>query len=176
MGFKIFFQIPDLVDLQRTSFLQFLEKNLIEELNNFSPLQKENGEYKLIFQAKNFRLKKPIFSPAEALIRGLSYAAGLYVPVKLIHGPTGMVQEDRVCLGEIPLMTSRGHFIINGTPRVVVNQLIRSPGIYYSMDIDKGEKEKKKTFTASLVPNRGSWLKLETDKDNYCWAKIDKVR
>ena len=85
MGFKIFFQIPDLVDLQRTSFLQFLEKNLIEELNNFSPLQKENGEYKLIFQAKNFRLKKPIFSPAEALIRGLSYAAGLYVPVKLIN-------------------------------------------------------------------------------------------
>lgn len=176
MDSKNFFKIPDLIELQRISYLNFLEKNLIDELNNFSPLQKENGEFKLIIQAKNYVLKKPNFSPYEALTRGLSYSACLYVPIKLIHGPTGQTTEDCVCFGEIPLMTSRGHFIINGTPRVVINQLIRSPGIYYSMDLDKGEKEKKKTFLASLVPNRGSWLKLETDKEGFCWAKIDKVR
>ena len=176
MDNSISFKIPDLVDLQRKSFLNFLDTGLVEELNDVSFLQRENSDFRILIDAPNYRLKRPLFTPAEAVIRGVSYGAALYVPIKLIHLISGESKEEKICFGEIPLMTSRGHFIINGTPRVIVNQLIRSPGIYFSIDVERGDKDKKRTFLASIVPNRGSWLKLETDKDSFCWAKIDKVR
>ncbi|MFN5862553.1 MAG: DNA-directed RNA polymerase subunit beta [Pseudanabaena sp.] len=167
------FVLPDLVEIQRESFRWFLEEGLIEELESFSPITDYTGKMELHFIAKDYKLKRPKYSVDESKRRDATYAVQMYVPTRLINKETGEIKEQEVFIGDLPLMTDRGTFIINGAERVIVNQIVRSPGVYYKQEIDKNGR---RTFNASLIPNRGAWLKFETDKNDLVWVRIDKTR
>jgi len=122
---------------------------------------------------KNYKLKRPKYDVDEAKRRDSTYAVQMYVPTRLINKETGEIKEQEVFIGDLPLMTDRGTFIINGAERVIVNQIVRSPGVYYKSEIDKNGR---RTYSASLIPNRGAWLKFETDKNDLVWVRIDKTR
>jgi DNA-directed RNA polymerase subunit beta len=165
--------LPDLVEIQRSSFRWFLEEGLIEELNSFSPITDYTGKMELHFLGKNYKLKRPKYDVDEAKRRDSTYAVQMYVPTRLINKETGEIKEQEVFIGDLPLMTDRGTFIINGAERVIVNQIVRSPGVYYKSETDKNGR---RTYSASLIPNRGAWLKFETDKNDLVWVRIDKTR
>ncbi len=167
------FNLPDLVEIQRASFRWFLEEGLIEELESFSPITDYTGKIELHFLAKDYKLKRPKYSVDEAKRRDATYAVQMYVPTRLINKDTGEIKEQEVFIGDLPLMTDRGTFIINGAERVIVNQIVRSPGVYYKSETDKNGR---RTYNASLIPNRGAWLKFETDKNDLVWVRIDKTR
>ncbi|MGJ3248456.1 MAG: DNA-directed RNA polymerase subunit beta [Elainellaceae cyanobacterium] len=167
------FTLPDLVEIQRASFRWFLEEGLIEELNSFSPITDYTGKLELHFLGKNYKLKRPKYAVDEAKRRDSTYAVQMYVPTRLINKETGEIKEQEVFIGDLPLMTDRGTFIINGAERVIVNQIVRSPGVYYKAETDKNGR---RTYNASLIPNRGAWLKFETDKNDLVWVRIDKTR
>ncbi len=167
------FALPDLVEIQRESFRWFLEEGLIEELDSFSPITDYTGKMELHFVGKEFKLRSPKYSVDEAKRRDATYAVQMYVPTRLINKETGEIKEQEVFIGDLPLMTDRGTFIINGAERVIVNQIVRSPGVYFKLDIDKNSR---RTYNASLIPNRGAWLKFETDKNDLVWVRIDKTR
>ena len=167
------FTLPDLVEIQRASFRWFLEEGLIEELDSFSPITDYTGKLELHFLGKDYKLKRPKYDVDEAKRRDSTYAVQMYVPTRLINKETGEIKEQEVFIGDLPLMTDRGTFIINGAERVIVNQIVRSPGVYYKKEIDKNGRS---TFNASLIPNRGAWLKFETDKNDLVWVRIDKTR
>ncbi|MFP4319275.1 MAG: DNA-directed RNA polymerase subunit beta [Phormidium sp.] len=167
------FHLPDLVAIQRSSFRWFLEEGLIEELNSFSPITDYTGKLELHFIGRNYKLKEPKYSVDESKRRDSSYAVQMYVPTRLINKETGEIKEQEVFIGDLPLMTERGTFIINGAERVIVNQIVRSPGVYYKSDVDKNGR---RTYNASLIPNRGAWLKFETDRNGLVWVRIDKTR
>ncbi|NES84751.1 MAG: DNA-directed RNA polymerase subunit beta [Moorea sp. SIO2B7] len=165
--------LPDLIEIQRASFRWFLEEGLIEELNSFSPITDYTGKMELHFMGENYRLKQPKYEVDEAKRRDSSYSVQMYVPTRLINKETGEIKEQEVFIGDLPLMTYRGTFIINGAERVIVNQIVRSPGVYYKAETDKNGR---RTYSASLIPNRGAWLKFETDKNDLVWVRIDKTR
>jgi DNA-directed RNA polymerase subunit beta len=167
------FNLPDLVEIQRASFRWFLEEGLIEELDSFSPITDYTGKIELHFLAKDYKLKRPKYGVDEAKRRDATYAVQMYVPTRLINKDTGEIKEQEVFIGDLPLMTDRGTFIINGAERVIVNQIVRSPGVYYKSETDKNGR---RTYNASLIPNRGAWLKFETDKNDLVWVRIDKTR
>jgi DNA-directed RNA polymerase subunit beta len=167
------FLLPDLIDIQRSSFRWFLEEGLIEELNSFSPITDYTGKLELHFLGHNYKLKQPKYDVDEAKRRDSSYAVQMYVPTRLINKETGEITEQEVFIGDLPLMTDRGTFIINGAERVIVNQIVRSPGVYYKSEVDKNGR---RTYSASLIPNRGAWLKFETDRNGLVWVRIDKTR
>jgi DNA-directed RNA polymerase subunit beta len=165
--------LPDLIEIQRSSFRWFLEQGLIEELNSFSPITDYTGKFELHFIGENYRLKEPKYSMDEAKRRDGTYNVQMYVPTRLIDKESGEIKEMEVFIGDLPLMTDRGTFIINGAERVIVNQIVRSPGVYYKAETDKNGR---RTYSASLIPNRGAWLKFETDKNGLVWVRIDKTR
>ncbi len=165
--------LPDLIEIQRSSFRWFLETGLIEELNSFSPISDYTGKLELHFIGENYKLHEPKYDVDEAKRRDASYAVQMYVPTRLVNKETGEIKEQEVFIGDLPLMTDRGTFIINGAERVIVNQIVRSPGVYYKAEIDKNGR---RTYSASLIPNRGAWLKFETDKNDLVWVRIDKTR
>jgi DNA-directed RNA polymerase subunit beta len=167
------FTLPDLVEIQRASFRWFLEEGLIEELDSFSPITDYTGKIELHFLAKDYKLKRPKYGVDEAKRRDASYAVQMYVPTRLINKDTGEIKEQEVFIGDLPLMTDRGTFIINGAERVIVNQIVRSPGVYYKSEVDKNGR---RSYNASLIPNRGAWLKFETDRNDLVWVRIDKTR
>ncbi|WP_293125290.1 DNA-directed RNA polymerase subunit beta [Okeania sp. SIO1I7] len=167
------FNMPDLIEIQRASFRWFLEYGLIEELESYSPITDYTGKLELHFIAKNYKLKQPKYVVEEAKRRDSTYAVQMYVPTRLINKETGEIKEQEVFIGDLPLMTERGTFIINGAERVIVNQIVRSPGVYYKSETDKSGR---RTYNASLIPNRGAWLKFETDKNDLVWVRIDKTR
>jgi DNA-directed RNA polymerase subunit beta len=167
------FHLPDLVEIQRSSFRWFLEIGLIEELSSFSPITDYTGKLELHFIGKKYKLKEPKYTVDEAKRRDSTYAVQMYVPTRLINKETGEIKEQEVFIGDLPLMTDRGTFIINGAERVIVNQIVRSPGVYYKSETDKNGR---RTYNASLIPNRGAWLKFETDKNDLVWVRIDKTR
>lgn len=167
------FLLPDLIEIQRSSFRWFLEEGLIEELNSFSPITDYTGKLELHFLGQNYKLKRPKYSVDEAKRRDSSYTVQMYVPTRLINKETGEIKEQEVFIGDLPLMTERGTFIINGAERVIVNQIVRSPGVYYKSETDKNGR---RTYSASLIPNRGAWLKFETDRNGLVWVRIDKTR
>ncbi|NJN38405.1 MAG: DNA-directed RNA polymerase subunit beta [Acaryochloridaceae cyanobacterium CSU_3_4] len=167
------FTLPDLVEIQRESFRSFLKEGLIEELESFSPISDYTGKIELHFLAKNYKLKRPKYDVDEAKRRDSTYGVQMYVPTRLINKETGEIKEQEVFIGDLPLMTERGTFIINGAERVIVNQIVRSPGVYYKSETDKNGR---RTYNASLIPNRGAWLKFETDKNSLVWVRIDKTR
>ena len=165
--------LPDLVEVQRWSFKWFLEKGLIEELDSFSPITDYTGKLELHFVGTEYRLKRPRHDVEEAKRRDATFASQMYVTCRLVNKETGEIKEQEVFIGELPLMTERGTFIINGAERVIVNQIVRSPGVYFK---DEQDKNGRKTYNASLIPNRGAWLKFETDKNDLLHVRVDKTR
>ena len=165
--------LPDLVEVQRASFKWFLEKGLIEELESFSPITDYTGKLELHFIGSEYRLKRPRHDVEAAKRRDATFASQMYVTCRLVNKETGEIKEQEVFIGELPLMTERGTFIINGAERVIVNQIVRSPGVYFK---DEQDKNGRKTFNASLIPNRGAWLKFETDKNDLLHVRVDKTR
>lgn len=167
------FILPDLVEIQRASFCWFLEEGLAEEIKSFSPITDYTGNLELYLLGDKYKLKCPKYSITESKRRDATYSVQVYVPARLINRETGVIKEQEVFIGDLPLMTDRGTFVINGAERVIVNQIVRSPGIYYKSETDK---QGRRTYSASLISNRGAWVKFETDKNDLVWVRIDKTR
>ena len=165
--------LPDLVEVQRASFKWFLDQGLIEELESFSPITDYTGKLELHFIGSEYRLKRPRHVVEEAKRRDATFASQMYVTCRLVNKETGEIKEQEVFIGELPLMTERGTFIINGAERVIVNQIVRSPGVYFKDEMDKNGR---RTYNASVIPNRGAWLKFETDKNDLLHVRVDKTR
>ncbi len=167
------FSLPDLVEIQRASFCWFLEEGLAEEIKNFSPITDYTDNLELHLLGDEYKLKYPKYSINECKRRDATYSVQVYVPAKLINKENGTIKEQEVFIGDLPLMTDRGTFVINGAERVIVNQIVRSPGIYYKSETDK---QGRRTYSSSLISNRGAWVKFETDKNDLVWVRIDKTR
>ena len=165
-------ELPDLVEVQRSSYEWFLEEGLREVFEDISPIQDYTGN--LILEFVDYHLsEEPKYSEDEARERDASYSAPLKVKVRLINKETGEVKEQEVFMGDFPLMTEKGTFIINGAERVVVSQLVRSPGVYYSAEIDKVGK---RLYSSTVIPNRGAWLEYESDSNDIVYVRIDRTR
>ena len=167
-----FATIPDLIAIQRKSFQSFLEKGLIEELNTRNPIYNSDKSIKFTFYPKHYKLYPPEDGLAESIRQGKTYACRLYVPAELTDLESKQKSFQWVFLGSIPLMTKRGHFLLNGTPRVIINQLIRSPGVYYQESLDK---KRRRNCYADLISQRGTWLRFELDRKNRAWVKMKKT-
>jgi DNA-directed RNA polymerase subunit beta len=167
------FSLPDLVEIQRASFCWFLEEGLAEEIKNFSPITDYTDNLELHLLGDEYKLKYPKYSINECKRRDATYSVQVYVPARLINKETGTIKEQEVFIGDLPLMTDRGTFVINGAERVIINQIVRSPGIYYRSDTDK---QGRRTYSSSLISNRGAWVKFETDRNDLVWVRIDKTR
>src|SRR6476469_4967903 len=165
--------IPDLIELQRDSFRWFIDQGLRELLDEISPIQDFTGKVmELHFKAYEFG--EPKYSELECRTRDLTYSKPLYVNVELRIKETGEIQSQRVYMGDFPTMTEQGTFIINGAERVVVSQLVRSPGVYYSELEDPTSG--RGLFSAKVIPNRGAWLEFETNNKDQLWVKVDRKR
>lgn len=163
--------LPDLIEVQKDSYKWFLEHGLVELFDEISPIKDFIGrDFELHFG--KYYLDEPKFDEVTSKEKNLSYEAPLRVMVKLANRKTGKEIEQEVFLGDFPLMTDRGTFIINGIERVVVSQLIRSAGIFFTSEV----YSEKKYYGAKIIPNRGSWLEFETDINNVIWVKIDRKR
>ena len=164
--------LPDLIEIQRHSYEWFLEHGLAEMFEDISPIQDFTGNLVLEFTAP--RLEQPKYTIEECKDRDATYAAPLKVKVRLINKETGEVKEQEVFMGDFPLMTDKGTFIINGAERVVVSQLVRSPGVYY--DDKERDASGKILYKASLIPNRGAWLEFEADSNDVIYVRVDRTR
>jgi len=163
--------LPNLIEAQTSSSNWFLEKGLQELLDEVNPIEDFTGK-DLELEITDYYLDKPKFDELTVKNKNLSFEAPLRAKAKLTIKKTGEIKEQEIYLGDFPIMTDRGSYIINGVERVVVNQLIRSPGVFFTMNYQKG----KKLFGAKIIPNRGAWLELETDLDGALWVKIDRKR
>ncbi|WP_017729607.1 DNA-directed RNA polymerase subunit beta [Halalkalibacterium ligniniphilum] len=164
-------ELPNLIEIQTASYQWFLDEGLREMFQDISPIQDFTGN--LVLEFIDYSLGEPKYSVDESKERDVTYAAPLRVKVRLINKETGEVKEQEVFMGDFPLMTETGTFIINGAERVIVSQLVRSPSVYYS---EKTDKNGKKGFTATVIPNRGAWLELETDAKDIVYVRIDRTR
>ena len=164
-------EMPHLLDIQRESYRWFLEVGLAEIFRDISPIQDFSGN--LILSFESFALGEPKYDLDECKERDVTYAAPLRVNVRLVNRETGEIKEQEVFMGDFPLMTDTGTFIINGAERVIVSQLVRSPGTYYGVEIDTTGKE---LFNATMIPNRGAWIELETDANDIVSVRIDRTR
>ena len=165
--------IPDLIELQRDSFRWFIDRGLRELLDEISPIQDFTGKVmELHFKAYEFG--EPKYSELECRTRDLTFSRPLYVEVELRIKETGEIQSQRVYMGDFPTMTDQGTFIINGAERVVVSQLVRSPGVYYTATEDPATG--RPLYSAKVIPNRGAWLEFETAARNLLYVKVDRKR
>jgi DNA-directed RNA polymerase subunit beta len=164
------FQLPDLVEIQRSSFNRFLEGGIQQTFAEISPIEDYTGSYAVEFGEHRF--DDPPVSVEECMSKDKTYAAPLFVRVRFIVKETGEVREQDVFMGDFPLMTDSGTFVINGTERVVVTQLVRSPGAY----VMEPKDPTKQVLTASLMPSRGSWLEFEVETKGYVSVRIDRKR
>ncbi len=163
--------IPYMIAVQRESYEWFLEEGLREVFRDISPIK--DFTENLVLEFMDYHLGEAKYSVKECKDRDVTYSAPLKVKVRLVNQQTGEVKEQEVFMGDFPLMTLAGTFIINGAERVIVSQLVRSPGAYYSYEIDpNGEK----LFSATLIPNRGAWLEMESDSNDICWVRVDRTR
>ena len=166
-------EMPDLIEVQKNSYYRFLKEDLKEVFHDISPIVDFSGKLVLEFVDYRIDLDKPKYSIEESKNRDVNYAAPLRVTVRLINRETGEVKQQEVFMGDFPIMTAKGTFIINGAERVIVSQLVRSPGVYYSETIDQSGK---KLFGATIIPNRGAWLEFETDVNDNLFVRIDRTR
>ncbi|MCI0183855.1 MAG: DNA-directed RNA polymerase subunit beta [Acidibacillus sp.] len=164
-------ELPNLIEIQQKSYEWFLSDGLRELFADISPIQDFTGNLTLEFV--DYSLGDPKYSVEESKERDVTYAAPLRVKVRLINRETGEVKEQEVFMGDFPLMTDTGTFIINGAERVIVSQLVRSPSVYFNTKVDKNGK---RTFSATVIPNRGAWLELETDAKDIIYVRIDRTR
>ena len=165
-------EMPDLIEVQKNSYERFLKEDLREVLNDVSPIYDFNGNLKLEFVDYSLD-KTPKYSLEECRERDMTYATALKVLVRLTNNETGEVKESEVFMGDFPLMTEHGTFIINGGERVIVSQLVRSPGVYYRESIDKAGKH---LFDTQVIPSRGAWLEYEIDSNDVIWVRVDRAR
>ncbi len=164
--------MPNLIEVQKNSYKWFLEEGLKEVFGDVSSITDYTGNLVLTFVG--YRLEdKPKYTVEECKERDVTYAAPLRVTARLLNKETGEVKEQEIFMGDFPLMTDSGTFVINGAERVIVSQLVRSPGVYYGMQFDKTGK---KLFSATVIPNRGAWLEYETDSNDIFYIRIDKNR
>ncbi len=165
-------EVPNLLEVQTSSFKWLLDEGLREVFDDVSPIEDYAGN--LILEFVDYKISDEIkYSIDEAKARDTNYAAPLKVIVRLINVKTGEVKEQEVFMGDLPLMTPTGTFVINGAERVVVSQLVRSPGAYYKVETDKTGK---KLYSSTLIPNRGAWLEYETDSQGVINVRIDRTR
>nr|MBO2505015.1 DNA-directed RNA polymerase subunit beta [Bacilli bacterium] len=164
-------ELPNLIEIQTSSYDWFLKEGLLELFKEISPIEDFTGNLSLEFI--DFSLGEPKYDVDECKERDVTYAAPLRVKVRLHNKETDEVKEQDVFMGDFPLMTETGTFIINGAERVIVSQLVRSPSVYYH---DKTDKNGKKGFGATVIPNRGAWLEFETDAKDIVYVRIDRTR
>lgn len=164
-------ELPNLIEIQTDSYEWFLEDGLREMFKDISPIEDFSGNLSLEFT--DYKLQQPKYTVDEARQHDSNYSAPLYVKLRLINKETGEVKEQEVFFGDFPLMTEQGTFIINGAERVIVSQLVRSPGVYFSPKVEKNGME---GFGATVIPNRGAWLEYETDSKGLSNVRIDRTR
>ncbi|MGP4109056.1 DNA-directed RNA polymerase subunit beta [Virgibacillus sp. L01] len=164
-------ELPNLIEIQTASYEWFLEEGLREMFKDISPIEDFTGNLSLEFV--DYSLGEPKYPVDESKDRDVTYNAPLRVKVRLINNETGEVKEQEVFMGDFPLMTDTGTFIINGAERVIVSQLVRSPSVYYN---EKFDKNGKRGVTATVIPNRGAWLEFETDAKDVAYVRIDRTR
>jgi DNA-directed RNA polymerase subunit beta len=165
--------IPDLIELQRTSYDWFVERGLRDLLDEISPISDFTGK-SMELHFNNYEFGEPKYDQLECRARDLTFSRPLYVEVELVIHETGEHIAQRVYMGDFPSMTERGTFIINGAERVVVSQLVRSPGVYYTSTEDANTG--RQLFSAKVIPNRGAWLEFETSAKNVLYVKVDRKR
>ena len=168
-----YIEMPNLIKVQKDSYDWFIEEGLGEVLKDISPIEDYSGNLVLEF-FDYYMEEKTKYSVEEAKERDATYSTRLHVKVRLINRETGEIKEQEIYLGDFPLMTDSGTFVINGAERVVVSQLVRSPGCYYAEEFDT--KTGKKTYTSTVMPLRGAWLEYETDGNDIFWARVDRTR
>jgi DNA-directed RNA polymerase subunit beta len=164
--------LPDLVGIQRESFDWLLTEGIREVLEEVSPIEDFTGTFQLSFRNHQFKDSKN--SVEECKDKDMTFSAPLFVEAEFVNKETGEIKEQEVFMGDFPMMTDRGTFIINGTERVVVSQLVRSPGVYFGKELDKTTD--KDIFTAKVIPSRGAWLEFEVDKKDLVGVRIDRKR
>ena len=165
--------MPNLIEVQKNSYQWFLDEGLKEVFHDIGTIEDYTGNLALSFV--DFRLdKEPKYSIKECKERDVTYAAPLRVTARLLNKETGEVKDQEIFMGDFPLMTHGGTFVINGAERVVVSQIVRSPGIYYGKEIDL--KTDLPLLTSTVIPYRGAWLEYETDPSEVFWVRIDKNR
>ena len=166
-------EMPNLIEIQKNSYQWFLDKGLKEIFDDMSGISDYTGNLVLSFTDYSLDIDKPNYTITECKIRDTTYAAALRVTARLLNKETGEIKESEVFMGDFPLMTDSGTFVINGAERVIVSQLVRSPGVYYGMEYDKTGKQ---MFTSTIIPNRGAWLEYENDINDVLYVRIDKNR
>src|SRR3954447_9985257 len=169
------FEIPNLIELQLDSFDWFVKNGLRELFDEISPIKDFTGKV-MELQFLDYEFGAPKYSEEECRTKDLTFSKPLYVNVELLIKETGEIQRQRVYMGDYPWMTGQGTFVINGAERVVVSQLVRSPGVYYSVDPDLFNQTGRELFTAKVIPNRGAWLEFETTKADQLYVKVDRKR
>ncbi|HHW93731.1 MAG TPA: DNA-directed RNA polymerase subunit beta [Clostridiaceae bacterium] len=165
--------IPDLLEIQKSSYQWFLNEGLMEVLTEASPITDFSGDIELNFVACEFDIENPTYSIEECKERDANYAAKLNMKVCLNDRKMNEMKESDVYVGEFPIMTDTGSFIINGAERVIISQLVRSPGAYFDSTLDKNDIE---LFTAQVIPNRGAWIEFESDAKRLLWVRVDRQR
>jgi DNA-directed RNA polymerase subunit beta len=165
--------IPNLIELQLDSFAWFIDKGLRELFDEISPIKDFTGKV-MELQFLDYEFGDPKYSEEECRTKDLTFSRPLYVNVELLIKETGEIQRQRVYMGDYPWMTNQGTFVINGAERVVVSQLVRSPGVYYSELEDPASG--RMLFSAKVIPNRGAWLEFETNNKDQLWVKVDRKR
>jgi DNA-directed RNA polymerase subunit beta len=167
--------VPNLIELQLESFKWFMDRGLRELFDEISPIKDFTGKV-MELQFLDYEFGEPKYSEDECRTKDLTFSKPLYVNVELLIKETGEIQRQRVYMGDYPWMTDLGTFVINGAERVVVSQLVRSPGVYYSIDTDLFNQVGRELFTAKVIPNRGAWLEFETTKADQLYVKVDRKR
>lgn len=165
-------ELPELAEVQLNSYQWFFEKGLKELFGEVSPIREDFGGGEMMLEIVGFSLDEPKFSEMQSRTMNLSYEAALRIRARLTNKKTKEAKEQEIYLGDFPLMTPRGTFVVNGVERVVVSQLIRSSGVYFTNYFTRG----KRYFGAKIIPNRGAWLEFETDLDGVINVKIDRKR
>ena len=166
-------QMPNLIEVQKDSYKWFLETGLREVFADISPIADYSGHLSLEFVDFTLCEDDVKYTIEECKERDATYAAPLKVKVRLYNKETDEINEHEIFMGDLPLMTATGTFVINGAERVIVSQLVRSPGIYYAIGHDKVGKE---LYSSTVIPNRGAWLEYETDSNDVFWVRVDRTR
>ena len=164
--------MPYLIEIQRDSYRSFIEEGISEVFEDYSPITDYSDRFELYFLDHSLS-DKPKYDEKECRDRDATYAVQLKVKVRLVNKVTGEIIDQDVFMGELPKMTDNGSFIINGAERVIVSQLVRSPGVYNGFEYSKSGK---KLYQTTVIPNRGAWLEFEQDADNVLWVKVDRTR
>ena len=164
-------ELPNLVDIQTNSYKWFLDEGLDDMFADIMPIEDFAGNLSLEYVS--YKLLEPKYTIDEARDHDANYSAPLHVTLKLTNHESGEIKTQDVFFGDFPLMTQQGTFIINGAERVIVSQLVRSPGVYFHADVDKNGRNQ---YGTTVIPNRGAWLEFETDAKELSYVRIDRTR